>query len=445
MLCLEWNHDNYFGLDFAMPNLQPVLAGSPTFSRKESHRLLGEEQAALANRVFLTGWRGLLLPVAGLALIGQIALLDSLIGPKMSFAMLYLVPIALGAWWGGFAQGILLSMACAISWQFVEVAEGPDAGWAIHLWNGITRFGVFVIASSLLSRLRVALYVEKKMARSDPLTGAANGRTFYETVSQYVEYALQGNRPITLAYLDLDQFKRINDQFGHAAGDEVLCNLVQVAQEEIRVVDLFARLGGDEFALLLIDCDETAARAILERVRERFAQEMMAKKWPVTASVGAVTFLHPVRDVDAMVRQVDELMYRAKEAGKNCIVHESMLPEETESENSKVVERRATARVVCDRLARISSRDERECHDEFARVRDISATGLGLVLERMMPENTLLAIDPLHECGTATLLARVMWSVEENGEWLHECALPNRLSAEHLQFWVEERTAESCR
>ena len=190
---------------------------------------------------------------------------------------------------------------------------------------------------------------------------------------------------------------------------------------------------------------EAAAQAILERIRGRFAEEMNRKKWPVTVSVGAVTFLHPVRDVDAMVRQIDERMYRAKKAGRNCIVHESIVPEASDCENSKVFERRAMARAVCDRLARIKSKDENECQDEFARVRDISGTGLCLILEHEMPENTLLAIEPLHECGAASLLARVMWSVEENGEWLHECVLPNRLTAEHLQFWVQEQTAESCR
>lgn len=425
-----------------------LVAGtaSPTSGRKDPHRLLGEEPAALANRVFLAGWRGFLLPFAGLALIGLISVLDYFSGPKLSFAILYLVPIGLSAWWGGFAQGILLSMVCAISWQIVGVAEDPDGSPAIHLWNGITRFGVFAITSSLLSRLRVSLYIEKKLARSDPLTGAANGRTFYETVSQHVEYALHGGRPITLAYLDLDQFKSLNDKFGHTAGDEVLCDLVRVTQQEIRQVDLLARLGGDEFALVLFDCDGAAARTILDRVRECFAQEMTARNWPVTVSIGAVTFLHPVRDVDSIVCQIDERMYRAKKAGRNCIVHESVGVEQPpEPEKSKVVERRAVARAVCDRLARIKTVDDNECHDAFARVRDISGTGLCLILEHEMPENTLLAIEPLHDCGAASLLARVMWSVEENGSWLHECILPNRLTADHLQLWVQEQTAELCR
>ena len=89
------------------------------------------------------------------------------------------------------------------------------------------------------------------------------------------------------------------------------------------------------------------------------------------------------------------------------------------------------------------SKDEQKCLDEFARVRDISASGLCLFLERQMPEDTLLAIEPLHDCGAVTLVVRVMWAVEENGGWLHECVLPNRLSTEELQFWIEESASHS--
>ena len=77
-------------------------------------------------------------------------------------------------------------------------------------------------------------------------------------------------------------------------------------------------------------------------------------------------------------------------------------------------------------------------------VRNISASSLCLRLESRLPEQTLLAIDPLHECGARTLLVRVLWSVPESGGWLHECVLPARLSGEELALWIEEQAAESC-
>jgi hypothetical protein len=108
-----------------------------------------------------------------------------------------------------------------------------------------------------------------------------------------------------------------------------------------------------------------------------------------------------------------------------------------------IVERRATARVLCDRPARVRAEGEVTGVDEYARVRDISASGLCLRLERQLPEQTLLAIEPLHECGAKTLLVRVMWSICENGSWLHECVLPNRLNSDELKLWIKEQTAES--
>ena len=293
--------------------------------------------------------------------------------------------------------------------------------------------------------MRVSLFLEKKLARSDPLTGAANGRTFYETVSLAVERSLRAQSPLTLAYLDLDNFKWLNDKLGHSAGDEALCDLVRTIHMDIRVTDLLARLGGDEFALLLPECGIEDAKQILERVHARFGAEMVGKQWPVTLSIGAMTFPQPVRDIDAMVRRVDELMYRAKQAGKNRIVHLVLRESELEVElaESKVVERRATARILCDRPARVRSEGEDERVDEFARVRDISSTGLCVRLDSRLPDQTLLAIDPLHESGAKTLLVRVMWAVPEGSGWLHECVLPARLSGDELLLWVREQAAES--
>lgn len=416
-----------------------LMESSSVPAREHSHRLLGRERSELAGRVFIDGWRGLLLGIAGALLVATIGFLDYATGKHFSFGIFYLIPIAIGAWFGGFAQGILISMACAVSWQAVEASGDANGNSLIHLWNGTARFGIFVVTSSLLSRLRLSLYLEKKLARSDPLTGAANGRTFYEAVSLAVERALRAGQPVTLAYLDLDNFKWLNDKLGHSAGDEALCDLVRSIHLDIRTTDLLARLGGDEFALLLPDCSQDDARALLERMRASFISLMESKKWPVTLSIGAMTFPKPLRDVDAMVRCVDELMYRAKKGGKNRIVHQG----EPGAEQSKAVERRATARIVCDRPARVRSEGDEGGLDEFARVRDISSNGLCLRLERQLAEQTLLAIEPLHECGAKTLLVRVMWAVNEDGSWLHECVLPNRLSNDELLLWVKEQVAES--
>jgi diguanylate cyclase (GGDEF)-like protein len=420
----------------------PELTAMPA---AESRMLLGKERNDLVNRIFINGARSLALMTGCGALVALIGAIDYYSGTEMAFGIVYMAPVALAAWWGGFAHGILVAMACALSWEYVEHAEGFVSQPIFLVWNGISRFAVFVFTASLLSRLRVSLVLEKKLARSDALTGAANGRTFYEQVAIAIERSLRQQQPLTLAYFDLDNFKQLNDKFGHIAGDQALCDLVRSVNSDIRSTDLFARVGGDEFALLLPETPEEEAKIILDRVQERFKDMMAHKKWPVTISIGAMTFPEPMRDVDALVRRVDDLMYRAKKAGRNRIVHLALRESDRNIElaASKSMERRATARVLCDRPARVRNTAEGDGTDEYAQVRDISASGLCVHLEKKLPEQTILAIEPLHECGAKTLVARVMWVLPESGGWLHECVLPNRLHPDELELWVNEQSAES--
>lgn len=406
--------------------------------------LLGSERSEMVGRIFTNGLYSLLLLGGCGALVALIGVIDYYSGTEMAFGIVYMVPISLAAWYGGFAHGLLMAMACALSWEYVEHAEGRVTQPVFIVWNGVTRFGVFVFTASLLSRLRVSIVLEKKLARSDALTGAANGRTFYEQVALAIERSLRHDKPLTLAYFDLDNFKQLNDQLGHSAGDQALCDLVHSVNDGIRATDLFARLGGDEFALLLPETAEEEAKIILGRIQRTFGRQMASKKWNVTISIGAMTFPEPMRDVDALVRRVDELMYRAKKEGRNRIIHLALghTDHNIEIGASKSVARRATARVLCDRKARVRNAGEPGA-DEYAQVRDISASGLCIHLEKKLAEQTVLAIEPLHECGAKTLVARVMWVLPDNGGWLHECVLPNRLNPDELELWVNEQSAES--
>jgi hypothetical protein len=113
---------------------------------------------------------------AALALCGAVALVDGGPGRRLSCLLFYLAPVALAAWWGGLPAGVLLSLAAAVLRHLVRAADGP----AVWLWDGTVHFAAFVLASSLVARLRLALAREWTLARTDPLTGAANARTFYD-------------------------------------------------------------------------------------------------------------------------------------------------------------------------------------------------------------------------------------------------------------------------
>jgi diguanylate cyclase (GGDEF)-like protein len=385
--------------------------------------------------VFLAGARGALLTLAGLVFVGLIAFLDHGTESHLSLSILYLLPVAGCAWCGGFSPGVLVSLAGSTAWHMVDLLENPAIPPTFRVWNGIIRFGTMVLISSLVSRLHGSMLRERFLARTDPLTGAANGRTLYETAAVEAERARRASRPLTLAYFDLDNFKQLNDQFGHAVGDEALRCFVQTLQIHLRHADLLARLGGDEFALLLPETGAEGAVALLSRLQEYLAREMERKGWPVTLSVGAVTFLRPLADVDLMIQRIDALMYSAKRKGKGRIEHAVVENRPEDAKDGKSGrERRATARALSNRTARIRREGQESELEEFAAIRDVSMSGIGLHLDRRLPDDTVLMIEPLAP-EARTLLARVLHTTPEEGGWRHGCELSTRLSAEELCFW----------
>jgi len=397
----------------------------------------------LSTTVFMEGIRGGLLVVAGLLLVALIALFDYWTGPHLSLSIFYLIPVAACAWWGGFPHGILLSLGGAVAWHTVDALENPAIPSIFMLWNGVVRFGSLVLTSSLVTRVHIGVIRERLLARTDALTGAANGRTFFEVAASEAERGLRNGRPLTLAYLDLDHFKQLNDRLGHATGDAALVHLVAMIRPNLRGTDLLARLGGDEFALLLPETDAEGAVALLTRLQQLVEQAMACKDWPVTLSIGAITFIRPFLDVDQMIQRVDGLMYRAKQKGKNRLEHAVFEPQEFQEEESRAVEKRSTARVLCNRTARLRLDGEDTGEGEFATVRDIAASAIGLDLEKLFPKDTLLIVEPL-DPEAKTLLARVLHASPGGRGWMHECELSIRLSAEELRGWLGEQTPAAC-
>jgi diguanylate cyclase (GGDEF)-like protein len=383
-------------------------------------------------------FRGTALTAASLLFVALVALLDFGTQSRLSFSLFYLIPAAACAWWGGFAPGVLLSLAGAVAWHVVDEFEDPTVPPTARLWNGLIRFCFLTLASNLVSKLHAGVLRERRLARTDPLTGAANGRTFYETAQAEASRAGRTLSPLTLAYFDLDNFKPLNDRLGHSAGDAALRFVVETTQLHLRNSDLLARLGGDEFALLLPETGAEGATDVLTRLQERLAPEMARKGWPVTLSIGAVTFLRPPPDVDLMIRRVDALMYAAKRKGRARIEHAVVYDAlDYDEEQMEWTEGRATARVLCDRPARIWCEGQEGAPSEFAAVRDVSATGICLLLDRQHAAGALLIVESLSPDCRA-LLARVVRVDPEQRRWKHGCELSTLLSAEELRCWLGE-------
>lgn len=172
----------------------------------------------------------------------------------------------------------------------------------------------------LQSQLNAALERERSLANTDPLTGAANRRFFVVVMQREIDRLRRYGHTFSLCYIDLDNFKVINDQRGHSVGDQLLRELVTTMGAHLRASDLLARLGGDEFAMLLPETGRAGAIAKLKRVRLDVAELMKSRGWPVTLSVGILACREAPGDLDTLVHAADALMYRAKMAGKDSVV-----------------------------------------------------------------------------------------------------------------------------
>jgi diguanylate cyclase (GGDEF)-like protein len=167
-----------------------------------------------------------------------------------------------------------------------------------------------------------------RLAMVDPLTGVLNRRTMTELASQAIDSSRRHGAALSLLILDIDHFKRINDQFGHEAGDLGLCRFVELVRQRMGKDDMIARLGGEEFVLILPGSDEQAALNLAERIRQHLsASHFSISGWPVPlrASIGVGTLGPEISNLETLLRETDRAMYAAKHAGRNCVVAASRL------------------------------------------------------------------------------------------------------------------------
>jgi diguanylate cyclase (GGDEF)-like protein len=165
-------------------------------------------------------------------------------------------------------------------------------------------------------------YRHKTDSLIDPLTGIANRRAFLQDAEVQLKRQATEPRPMAVLLLDLDNFKSINDRFGHAIGDRVLQMFAEVGSGCMRRFDIFGRLGGEEFAALLVDTSRERALAVAEQIRSSFVEATgMVEGKPVvaTVSIGVVISYDAVLDLSALLAQADHALYRAKDNGRNRI------------------------------------------------------------------------------------------------------------------------------
>ena len=259
---------------------------------------------------------------AGLAFVALLGVANYLSGPDVSFLIFYTAPVFLVAWYVGRGAGLLMCAASALSWLLAALGTFDHYASPLTVyWNVAVRLGFMLILAHIASAFKKSLEQEREVARTDFLTGAFNGRYFDELAAAEIARARRHNHPFTVAFMDVDDFKLVNDRQGHSAGDRLLRVVADTLRRDVRVVDAVARLGGDEFAVLMPETGAESAEVVVRRVRRRLLEAARAGGWPVTFSVGVVTWEEPPDTVDEMLRAADEQRDAAKRQGKNAVRH----------------------------------------------------------------------------------------------------------------------------
>jgi len=257
------------------------------------------------------------------AMVGAVCLFDYLSGEEVGFSVLYVIPVAFASWRVSGTAGLAMAALSTAAWWLTDRASPIAVNPLVQMWDAVMRFSLFGLLGHTLAGLRAALAQLARAATTDHLTGALNSRGFFAVAAAELERARRYQRPLTAVFIDLDDFKLVNDRLGHGPADDLLRRWAQAVRQRLRASDHLARLGGDEFAILLPETPAEAARELLERLRGGLADESRQLTLPVTFSMGAVTFASAPASIDSMLHEADVLMYAAKAGGKDRWQHEA--------------------------------------------------------------------------------------------------------------------------
>ncbi len=258
--------------------------------------------------------------ITSVALVGVLGFVDYWTGNEFSFSLFYLLPIYLVAWYTNSALGLSISLLSAGAWLIADISAGGNYSHPIiYFWNTLIRLAFFIIVTYLTSKLHESQKVIEALVHTDYITGAANSRYFHQLLEVELNRSNRYKRPFTLVYLDLDNFKQINDRFGHNAGDELIRFIADELKRPLRNTDVVSRLGGDEFAILFPEAGQQEAVVLMSKISNHLTKQLHQKYAMVTFSAGAVTYAAPPSSVRETIRIADELMYSVKNSTKNGV------------------------------------------------------------------------------------------------------------------------------
>ncbi len=261
----------------------------------------------------------------GLVVVAAIAGLQIMEGGEVLGLDLFLIPVAIVAWFARSRRSVygftLVAAAVAIA---IPSAFGLWGGGLAVFLAGAVRLALYFGTAAALRHVRCVLEECDSKAHTDHLTGVANVCAFNALAQAELERNRRYARELSLLYFDIDDFKAVNDEHGHAEGDRVLYEVGATLRGVVREVDVVARVGGDEFVVLMPETDADAAGMLADRLRQALAAIPVADGRLLTTSMGLVTFAVPPSSVARLLQIGDSLMYSAKTQGKNAVARATL-------------------------------------------------------------------------------------------------------------------------
>lgn len=264
----------------------------------------------------------LLLPLWGVIIVGFADWIASrALGAHLVLSLLMLMPIYFAVRVVGTRSGMLVAASGGLFCLVLDVFVLSTPQFRFLLFGLAATHLALYTTSVAWAMGRRRLLAERASATTDFLTGVANRRGFYETLTREIERSRRYQTPMTLLYLDCDEFKAVNDTMGHSTGNRLLARIAAVLKKSTRAVDVVGRLGGDEFAVVLAETPAERGAEVVARLQREMRTGLGPGAPAVTMSIGAITFDSPPSGPNEAVRVADALMYEAKHSGKGRVVH----------------------------------------------------------------------------------------------------------------------------
>ncbi len=265
--------------------------------------------------------------IVAILLVILVLIADYYFGVRINLNVIYFIPILYLTWHFNRWIGITFVILFIGFSLFISIIYYQEKSMQMLITNYIIKGICYSLCVFFLSAFKKRFEIEKQYARTDFLTGLANRKSFFEMASREVIRSSRKKTPVAIAYIDCDDFKKVNDKLGHVAGDMLLKSVSNTIINNTREYDIICRIGGDEFVIFFPEMNQEEAVLAIERIQKEVLGNIQKNKWSTTLSIGIACFPSASLSIEDMLKQADDAMYMAKKQGKNRIVIQSKIKE----------------------------------------------------------------------------------------------------------------------